>query len=213
MRRSVTLGKTVVLLDGGFVRIALRESLGRQVEATDARDAVDRVLGTALFADATLLRVLYYDAPPLDGLERTPVGGTVVHFSSTPQAQHGTRLIDSLAGCEPYAVKLGEARMDGWQLTPRTVRDLIRTPRALTDADFRPVIEQRGVHMRIGLDIAWIATRRIADSLVVVTADTDFVPALEFARREGLSVVLATLGRKPHNSLRAHSDYVIDEFP
>jgi uncharacterized LabA/DUF88 family protein len=213
MRRSVTLGKIAVLLDGGFVRVMLSERLRRKPEAADVCDVVDRLLSHALLAEAPALCVLYYDAPPLRAETKAPVSGVAIDLSMTAQATHGRRLLDALSVCQPYAVRLGDVRMSGWQLTPRAVKDLLVTPRPLRDDDFHPVIEQKGVDIRIGLDIAWLATRRLVDGVVLVTADTDFVPAPKLARREGLSVVLATLGRKPHNSLRAHSDYVIDEFP
>ena len=32
--------------------------------------------------------------------------------------------------------------------------------------------------LKIGLDIAWIASQRLDDKLIIITADSDFVPAL-----------------------------------
>ena len=33
--------------------------------------------------------------------------------------------------------------------------------------------------MKMGLDIAWLASKRIADRIILVTADSDFVPAMK----------------------------------
>ena len=44
--------------------------------------------------------------------------------------------------------------------------------------------------MRVGLDIASIATKRLATQIVLVAGDSDFVPAAKFARREGVDFIL-----------------------
>jgi uncharacterized LabA/DUF88 family protein len=46
-------------------------------------------------------------------------------------------------------------------------------------------------------------------AVVVVTGDSDFVPAFKFARREGVKVILETMGHNVRTELRAHSDLVL----
>jgi uncharacterized LabA/DUF88 family protein len=41
--------------------------------------------------------------------------------------------------------------------------------------------------------MAWITFNTIVDSVIVVTGDSDFVPAIEAARRNGIQVVLCSL--------------------
>ncbi|MFL5540716.1 MAG: NYN domain-containing protein [Longimicrobiaceae bacterium] len=61
--------------------------------------------------------------------------------------------------------------------------------------------------MKIGLDVAWRASKGIVDRIVLVTGDSDFVPALKFARREGVQVVLVTMGEtKVKHDLLVHAD-------
>ena len=80
---------------------------------------------------------------------------------------------------------------------------------ALTDADFKPLFEQKGVDMRIGLDIANDAQNKSVSRILLLTNDTDCVPALKLARISGLQTVLICLpGHKPHRELAAHADYV-----
>jgi uncharacterized LabA/DUF88 family protein len=55
----------------------------------------------------------------------------------------------------------------------------------LTAPDLEPNIQQKGVDMRLGLDIAAITLKGHADVFVLVAGDSDFVPAMKFARREG----------------------------
>lgn len=68
---------------------------------------------------------------------------------------------------------------------------------------------QKGVDIRIGLDIAWIAIKGLADVLVLVTGDSDFVPAMKFARKEGLRVYLDAMGHGIRRELKAHADLVL----
>jgi uncharacterized LabA/DUF88 family protein len=55
--------------------------------------------------------------------------------------------------------------------------------RAIAANDLVPDLRQKGVDMRIGLDIAFISLRKVADVLVLITGDSDFVPAMKVARR------------------------------
>lgn len=63
--------------------------------------------------------------------------------------------------------------------------------------------------MRIGLDIATLALKRLVTDVVVVTGDLDMMPALKLARREGLRVYLHMMGARGRSQLRAHADQVI----
>ena len=67
--------------------------------------------------------------------------------------------------------------------------------------------------MRIGIDLAVLATKRLVSSVLIVTGDTDIIPAFKSARTEGLRVFLATLGVSVRPELRAHADIVIDTPP
>lgn len=78
----------------------------------------------------------------------------------------------------------------------------------MTDDDFKPDFEQKGVDMRIGLDMANYSTTRSVDRLILVLGDTDCLPAMKHARISGLQVVLVTLpNQKPAPELLWHSDY------
>ncbi|TGS85178.1 NYN domain-containing protein [Mesorhizobium sp. M3A.F.Ca.ET.174.01.1.1] len=93
---------------------------------------------------------------------------------------------------------MGETRLSRfqWKLKPAKAAQLIKKPRELVDGDFSLDINQKGVDIRIGLDMARLALRTCVRALVVVTADSDFVPAFKFVRREGVKVMLCTLGHK-----------------
>jgi uncharacterized LabA/DUF88 family protein len=94
-------------------------------------------------------------------------------------------------------------------MKPGVSRELIKEARALRDDDFILDISQKGVDMRIGMDMARLALREMVRAVIVVTGDSDFVPAFKFVRREGVKVFLEPMGTNPRHDLRAHADIVL----
>lgn len=64
--------------------------------------------------------------------------------------------------------------------------------------------------MRIGLDIASLTLKKQVNTLVLVTGDSDFVPPMKFARREGVQFSLVALGHEVHSDLIEHSDFSLE---
>ncbi len=77
-----------------------------------------------------------------------------------------------------------------------------------TDEDFQIDVIQKGVDMRLGLDIASMAYKRQVDQIVLVAADADFLPVAKMARREGLDVVLDPMHGQASPDLIEHVDGV-----
>ena len=66
--------------------------------------------------------------------------------------------------------------------------------------------QQKGVDMKIGMDIASLAYKKQVDQIVLIAGDADFVPAAKLARREGIDFVLDPLGHKIKDDLFEHID-------
>ncbi|MDK4591009.1 NYN domain-containing protein [Kingella kingae] len=49
-------------------------------------------------------------------------------------------------------------------------------------------------------------------AIVLVTADSDFVPAIKLARMEGVQIFLAHLGHTVKPELKEHSDVLLDNI-
>lgn len=154
-------------------------------------------------AEEALRRILYYDCPQYRGVQRLPVSGNEKKFTASD------RWLEDLASRELFAVRRGTIAFRGW--TPRSIPI---SGRSLTDADFKANFEQKGVDMRIGLDIAGITADRRMNRVLLVSADSDLIPAMKHARRAGLQVVGVQLPVPPANVLRpqflAHVDYKRD---
>jgi uncharacterized LabA/DUF88 family protein len=76
----------------------------------------------------------------------------------------------------------------------------------LQDWMVRLDLRQKGVDMRIGLDIASITLKRLASTIILVAGDADFVPAAKLARREGLQFILDPLWQSVSDDLFEHID-------
>lgn len=76
----------------------------------------------------------------------------------------------------------------------------------LTDADLKLNIEQKGVDMRIGIDIASLAYKKLVNQIILISGDSDFVPAAKQARREGIDFILAPMGATIKADLFEHID-------
>lgn len=62
--------------------------------------------------------------------------------------------------------------------------------------------------MRIGLDIAAYAGNHSVDRILLISNDTDCVPALKYARKAGLQTVMVELpGVRLAPELLAHCDF------
>ena len=60
--------------------------------------------------------------------------------------------------------------------------------------------------MKLGLDVASLAYKRLVDRIVLIAGDSDFVPAAKLARREGLDFVLDPLLAAIDPDLKEHID-------
>lgn len=118
-------------------------------------------------------------------------------------------LLDTLELTPNFAVRRGEVVAHGWKLGDRAFKNMMRSPRAPAANDIVPDLEQKGVDLRIGLDIARLALCKLVDIIVVATGDSDLVPAFRFARREGVRVFLDHMGHGVRRDLKAHADIVL----
>lgn len=77
---------------------------------------------------------------------------------------------------------------------------------ALQESDVVFPFRQKGVDMRIGLDIAAMTLKRQVDTIILVTGDADFIPAAKLARREGVEFLLDPMWQSVNDDLLEHID-------
>lgn len=179
--------KYAVLLDGGFVTKKLQGRFGLFPTAPEVEQECLRIAQHPQLANRDLLRIYFYDAAPAKDRLTNPIDGSALDLSATSEFRHHMSLLDTLELTPNFAVRRGEVVVHGWKLGDRAFKNMMKGPRAPAANDIVPDLEQKGVDLRIGLDIARLALREMVDIIVVVSGDSDLVPAFRFARREAFS--------------------------
>lgn len=236
MSRSETKGlslpmisrKVAVLIDGGFFlkRLpSLRPDLA--TDPTSVAKALQKLVGGHLFRLnntycapnywSLLYRAFYYDAAPYENSTQFPISRTRLNYNNTKEAIFRRELFEQIRRTRKFALRLGEVyRENGWRLTEeasKAIRDGTLDPTNLSDRDFSFGLRQKGVDMRIGIDISSITLKKQADTIVLVAGDSDFVPAAKLARREGVEVILDSMQWSVRPELFEHIDGLYSGLP
>jgi uncharacterized LabA/DUF88 family protein len=203
------MSKVVFMIDGWFMRKRVYQLKTFFYNGPNIRNYCTYFLSDS---DA-LYRIFYYDTEPLIEKGHNPITNEFIDFGKTHVAMQQKELFASLRRTPNFALRLGKTiwRNNSWILRPEKFKDLISkriTIESLSEFDVHPQIEQKAVDMKIGLDIALIAMKRLADLLIIITGDADIVPALKLARREGMQVGLDPLGCPIQPELQEHADFV-----
>ena len=207
---SAVLPSYAILMDGGFVREKIKHRTKAFPTIADIEAEIARIRGDARLAALTLLRIYYYDAPPASGVVVNPIDNSQTDLGSHPTAAANLSLQQKIELLPDVAVRYGELQAQGWQLGSAAMRSLQKNgARAIAAGDLVPNIKQKGVDLRIGLDIARLSLRDRVSAIVVVTGDSDMIPAFKFARREGVRIYLDHMGHGVKRDLKVHSDIIL----
>jgi uncharacterized LabA/DUF88 family protein len=135
-----------------------------------------------LQATKRLCAFFTYDCEPFVGELTYPVSKQKQPFGQTSSLLHDLALKDL------FAVRRGILKFRGF-----TVKSNHQPSNPPRDSDFVPTFEQKGVDMRIGLDMALFCANRSVDLVALMTNDTDCIPAMKYVRRAGIQVALIKL--------------------
>jgi len=203
--------KYAILIDGGFIKRKLG-SVTEPVSLAKVVRFLNRLRAHPALAGHDLHRIYWYDAPPLESTARRPLRGGRVSFGATRLALSSKALFRDLATLPYVSMRWGELVLRGWRIRRGNLPGDEATV-TLTADDIEPNIQQKGVDMRIGLDIASLTLKGHAQLIVLVSSDSDFIPAMKFARREGAQLFLVTLGHGVRPEMIEHADLLLDLTP
>lgn len=221
--------RTAILVDGGFfVRrfSSVYPDIDRQdpvivaktmfsmclkhLEPPKKRDAKgDRI--PSRVETGSLYRIFFYDCPPLTKKLHSPILKKSVDMKKSDQAIFRLALHDELRRQRKTALRLGhlDERNAEWRLKNGRLKELLDGKKLwadLTDDDFQYYARQKVVDLKIGLDIALLAEKKLVDQIVLVAGDADFVPASKHARREGVDFILDSMWNPVMPELFEHID-------
>ncbi|WP_227321278.1 NYN domain-containing protein [Acidisoma silvae] len=181
------------MIDGGHLRVQARQN-----KLAYDPTLIEKVAHACIEqAQENLLRILYYDCAPYVGEARLPVSGKMHQFTGSGD------WLRALGRKDLFAIRQGVLKFRGFK--PKRIPI---SPTALSDDDFVPDFEQKGVDMRIGLDIATYSDERLTDRIVLITGDTDCIPAMKHGRKSGIQMILVSLpGQRLAPELFEHADF------
>lgn len=208
--------KTAVLVDGGFYRKLAKHLYGKKSPDQRADELHKYCLGHVNedreHEEAkSLYRIFYYDCPPIEKSVWHPYLKQNVNFGKLDTYQWMMDFHNALRNKRKVALRLGVLSDEraAFVLSQNKLKDLLFGKISLDDLsenDFHINFEQKGVDMRIGLDIASMAYKKQVDQIVLISGDSDFVPAAKLARREGIDFILDPMGTTVKADLYEHID-------
>ena len=208
------MARVAVLVDLSFFlkrynRIKRKKGSKPHSAAKVAKCVWDTAIGHVKKPDE-LYRILVYDCRPFAKKVHNPISGHSIDFSRSDEAKFRNALATELKQKRKLALRLGDLQ-DGkrWVFHSRVVKDLLAGQTEvskLTEDDVYYDLKQKGVDIKIGIDITSLALKKLADRVVLITGDADFVPASKLARREGIDVVLDPLWNPISADLHEHID-------
>ena len=190
----MVLKKIAIFVDWENIRLGVFKKSGQILPKQINFNSVDNILKFIYsFIDSStegVYRIFFYLTDPFGGTINT------TDYSKTPTFKNAVSLIEKLAVTDYIALRKGILVFRGF------------------DNNNKPIFVQKKVDMLIGLDIAHVSYNRLADRVLILSADTDIVPAMKTARINGLQVVLGFCSDAQTNisrEMKEHSDIVRDK--
>ena len=204
--------RVIFIVDGEFMRKRIITLKAFYFDGPGIRKHCLQHLGP----DEKMGNILFYDAMPFTGKGEHPLTGPI-DFSQTPLVARKQQFLHSLRSTPEMALRLGRSAWQSgqWQLDSNRLGELMAGEISVDDIeanDIYPDIRQKGVDMRLGLDIATIVYKKTADRLVFIANDADYVPAVKLSRREGIKVAMDPLWTRAAEDLRENVDYVVNKL-
>ncbi len=207
--------KVAVLVDGGFYRKRAAHLYGHKTPEARAEELAAYCIAHSKDKrdgqKKELYRIFYYDCPPSRTVVYNPLLQKNISLEKKDTFKWMEDFLNELRKKRKFAVRLGELTDTdmGYYLPIKTTKALCSGKikvEDLTEADLALNIVQKGVDMRVGLDIASLAYKRQVEQIILISGDSDFVPAAKLARREGIDFILDPMGASVKDDLYEHID-------
>ena len=189
--------RTAILVDGAFYRKRANHLWGAKDPAARASELKDYCYLHLRdkYENRYLYRVFYYDCPPIEGNVFNPLTQKNLDLKKTDDYKWMNAFLTELKHNRKFALRMGQISQSQIYYTLRheSVKKLLSGKISLTDLTQKDLLinlQQKGVDMRIGIDISSLAFKKQVNQIILISGDSDFVPAAKQARREGIDFIL-----------------------
>ncbi len=186
-------------LDGEFFIKKHCDYFKKIISATSANDIAKSIQTHCLKHikkdKESLYGIFFYDCKPLTKKCHYPMSQKALDLSKTDIAIFRTNLHKELAHIPCLALRFGylDDRNASWQFKDnKKFNDVLHKKmefNLISDDDLIYKAKQKGVDMRIGLDIATLTYKHLVNKIVLISGNSNFVPAAKLARKEGIHFV------------------------
>ena len=210
---------TAILVDGAFFLKRYKHCIVDGITHSPKIVAknMHRILMKHIDNKNDLYRIIYYDSTPLGKRAHNPISGKSIDFASTKIYKFRIEFFNELKHLRKVALRLGYLKSFGdWQIYPKFLKELFSGKihfKDLTEKDIYYNIRQKGVDIKIGLDIASLSYKKLVKRIILVSGDSDFVSAAKLARREGIDIILDPMWQHIDEILFEHIDGLKSTFP
>ena len=205
--------RTAIFVDGGFYRKRAYYLFGEKSAADRAKELHDYCYLhlKSKYENRYLYRIFYYDCPPIGKNAYHPLLKRSINLGKSDEFIWANDFYKELKHQRKFALRMGKISESQifynlkFEATKKLLNGAI-TVDQLTTADFFINIEQKGVDMKIGVDISSLAYKKQVNQIILISGDSDFVPAAKQARREGIDFILDPMGAPIKDDLYEHID-------
>lgn len=118
-----------------------------------------------------------------------------IDFGKTDDYIWATNFFKELTHKRKFALRLGRLAEEQahFNFRPEATKKLMNGSLKFEDLNekhFALDVKQKGVDMRIAVDISSLVFEKQIDRIILISGDSDFVPASKQARREGIDFIL-----------------------
>ncbi|MBO6108087.1 MAG: NYN domain-containing protein [Eubacterium sp.] len=211
---------TAILVDGGFYRKRAKYLFGEKTPKDRAEELYSYCMRhlSDKHEDRCLYRIFYYDCPPSDKNVYNPITRNNIVLKKTPEYSWMNSFLSELKHFRKLALRMGVLSDNqlNYYLKPESTKKLLNGKIKIDDltaSDLELNIEQKGVDMRIGIDISSLSFKKQVNQIILISGDSDFVPAAKQARREGIDFILDPMKSKIKDDLFEHIDGIRTPIP
>lgn len=206
--------KVAILVDGGFYRKVAKHFCGDKTPENRANELINYCkwhYKSTTYENKSLYRIFYYDCPPISKQIYHPLTQQSIDLAKSPIYTWTNEFFSALKEKRKVALRLGVLAEEFayYGLTAEATRKLFNQKKEIKDLtikDFDLNIRQKGVDMKIGIDIASLAFKKQVEQIVLISGDSDFVPVAKLARREGIDFIVDSMGQRIKEDLAEHID-------
>ena len=172
------MARLAIFIDGGYVDALAEREFSVWIDYDKFVKEVVKVISSKTAEPLDLLRTYYYNCLP--------------YQSSPPTASEADKFakkrsfFSALTRLDRFLVREGRLAFRGY------------------DSQGSPTFQQKRTDLQLGLDFALLSGRHQITHAALVAGDSDFIPAVEVAKQEGIVVFLF---HGPNRSKRGESTY------